>query len=95
MTNVHSLQWHYTQCLKINLYNCLLKADCLKSAISDLGYFLFVKKLFEYIKDVNECSNIRIFVFRSNIRIRFLDSNIHIFYLSPPCASSKFSNEEL
>ena len=49
MTNVHSLQWHCTQCLKINLYNCLLKADCLKSAISDLGYFLFVKKLFEYI----------------------------------------------
>ena len=30
-------------------------------------------------KDVNECSNIRIFVFRSNIRIRFLNSNIHIF----------------
>ena len=46
-------------------------------------------------KDVNECSNIRIFVFRSNIRIRFLNSNIRIFHLSPRCVSSKFSNEEL
>ena len=47
------------------------------------------------IKDVNECLNIRMFVFRSNIRIPFLNSNIHIFYLSLRCASSKFSNEEL
>ena len=46
-------------------------------------------------KDVNECSNIRIFVFSSNIRIRFLNLNIRIFYLSPRCASSKFPNEEL
>ena len=30
-------------------------------------------------KDVNECSNIRLFVFFSNIRIRFLNSNIRIF----------------
>ena len=36
-----------------------------------------------FTKDVNECSNIRIFVFRSNIRIRFLNSNI-CFFLSVP-----------
>ena len=48
----------------------------------------------EINKDVNECSNIQIFLFRSNIRICFLNSNIHIF-ISPSCASSKFSNEEL
>ena len=60
---------------------------------SEKELLIFVHML--SIKDVNECSNIRIFVFRSNIRIRFLNSNIRIFYLSPRCASSKFSNEEL
>ena len=38
-----------------------------------------LRSQYKSIKDVNECSNIRIFVFRSNIRIRFLNSNIHIF----------------
>ena len=51
------------------------------------------KKLLEaynYVifKDVNECSNIRIFVFRSNIRIRFLNSNIRIFSSPEPKAHS-------
>ena len=45
-------------------------------------------------KDVIECSNIRIFVFRSNIRIRFMNSNIRIFYLSPRCASLCFQMKD-
>ena len=43
-------------------------------------------------KDVNECSNIRIFVFHSNTISEFEYSH---FYQFPCCASSKFSNEEL
>ena len=46
----------------------------------------------ELCKDDNECSNIRIPFEYSNAISEFEYSH---FYLSPRCASSKFSNEEL
>ena len=52
---------------------------CLFLHMQKAGFLMTPLIIHVNIKDVNECSNIRIFVFRSNIRIRFLNSNIRIF----------------
>ena len=50
-----------------------------------------MRQNFDLRKDVNECSNIRIQFEYSNTISEF--EYLH-FYLSPRCASSKFSKEE-
>ena len=81
--------------LDISMVHCYLLLIHWISQCYTTLFFWPTGYLYGSSKDVNECSNIRIFVFCSNIRIRFLNSNIHIFFHSPGCASATFSNEEL